>query len=203
MASSFFADANLQDYGWYAARENFNIVEHGIHYIDLSRYISGYTPLQVKATTTMIPGQTAVSPMIYTILCEYETSSQIMATLHFNNIVSARALHDHDWYLDGTKGSAMLRDAMGTGKLSVSFKDTSEQVQDFEIAGSWRHEGFAGSMGEMMIALDEGREPETSGRDNLESLRIAFAAVESAESGESVGLSRLDASSPRPGTQQK
>ncbi|MXZ21848.1 MAG: Gfo/Idh/MocA family oxidoreductase [Caldilineaceae bacterium SB0665_bin_25] len=179
-----------QDYGWYAEHEDFNIVDHGIHYVDLSRYFSGYTPLRVKATTAMVPGQKAVSPMIYTILFEYEPSSQIMTTLHFNNIVSAPALHDHLWYLDGTRGSALLSNPMGTAKLSLALKDAPEQVQTYEIAGTWGYEGFAGSMGEMLRALEEGREPECSGRDNLESIRIAVAAVESASSGESVEVSR-------------
>ena len=177
-----------QDYGWYAEREDFNIVDHGIHYIDLSRYFTGYTPLRVKTTTTMVPGQNAVSPMIYTILFEYEHSCQVMSTLHFNNIVSASALHDQLWFLDGTHGSALLSDPPGTAKLSLSFKDSPEQVQTFEIAGTWGYEGFAGSMGEMLLALEEGREPECSGRDHLESLRMAFAAVESANSGDSVEL---------------
>ena len=177
-----------QDFGWYAEREDFNIVDHGIHYIDLSRYLTGYTPLRVKTTTTMVPGQNAVSPMIYTILFEYERSAQVMTTLHFNNIVSASALHDQVWFLDGTRGSAVLSDPAGTARLRLSFKDSPEQVQTFEIAGSWEYEGFAGSMGEMLLALEEGREPECSGRDHLESLRMAFAAVESANSGESVEL---------------
>ncbi len=177
-----------QDFGWYAEREDFNIVDHGIHYIDLSRYFTGYIPLRVKATTAMAPGQNAVSPMIYTILFEYEPSSQVMTTLHFNNIVSAPALHDQFWFLDGTRGSALLSDPAGRAKLSLSFKDSPEQVQTFEIAGSWEYEGFAGSMGEMLLALEEGREPASSGRDHLVSLRMAFAAVESADSGESVRL---------------
>jgi len=179
-----------QDYGWYAEHEDFNIVDHGIHYVDLSRYFSGHTPLRVKATTTMVPGQNAVSPMIYTILFEYEASSQIMTTLHFNNIVAAPALHDHLWFLDGTRGSALLSNPMGTAKLSVSLKDSPEQVQTYEIAGTWGYEGFAGSMGEMLRAMEEGREPDSSGRDNLESIRMAVAAVESSNSGESVELSR-------------
>ena len=178
-----------QDYGWYAEHEDFNIVDHGIHYIDLSRYFTGTTPLRVKATTTTVPGQNAVSPMIYTILLEYEPSRQVMTTLHFNNIVSGPALYDHLWILDGTLGSALLSDPMGTAKLSLSFKDSPEQLQTFEIAGTWAYEGFAGSMGEMLLALEEGREPECSGLDNLDSIRMAVAAVESSNSGESVDLS--------------
>ncbi|MXX25614.1 MAG: Gfo/Idh/MocA family oxidoreductase [Caldilineaceae bacterium SB0668_bin_21] len=179
-----------QDYGWYAEHEDFNIVDHGIHYVDLSRYFSGHTPLRVKATTTMAPGQNAVSPMIYTILFEYEEPAQVMTTLHFNNIVSVPALHDHLWFLDGTRGSALLSNPMGTAKLSVSLKDSPEQVQTYEIAGTWGYEGFAGSMGEMLRAMAEGREPECTGRDNLESIRMAVAAVESSNSGESVELGR-------------
>ena len=106
-----------QDYGWYAEHEDFNIVDHGIHYVDLSRYFSGYTPLRVKATTTMVPGQNAVSPMIYTILFEYEASSQIMTTLHFNNIVTAPALHDHLWFLDGTRGERAAQQSHGDGQV--------------------------------------------------------------------------------------
>ncbi len=41
-------------------------------------------------------------------------------------------------------------------------------------------------MGEMMRALSEGREPNPSGRDNLNSLSVAFAAVESSENGQAV-----------------
>ena len=105
------------------------------------------------------------------------------------NIVSAPALHDQMWFLDGTRGSALLSNPAGTAKLSLSLKDSPEQVQTFEIAGTWEYEGFAGSMGEMLLAVEEGREPESSGRDHLESLRMAFAAVESANSGDSVELS--------------
>ena len=56
---------------WYVRLEHFNIVDHGIHYIDLTRYFTGRTPVRVKATTTSVPGQVAVSPMIYSILLEY------------------------------------------------------------------------------------------------------------------------------------
>lgn len=34
-------------------------------------------------------------------------------------------------------------------------------------------------MGAFMLALAQGAEPPTSGRDNLESIRIAYAAVQS------------------------
>ncbi|MBI2193092.1 MAG: Gfo/Idh/MocA family oxidoreductase [Planctomycetes bacterium] len=166
---------------WFVALENFNIIDHGIHYIDLSRYFTGRNPLRIKATTTRMPGQNAVSPMIFTILLEYEPSAQVMTTLHFNNIIQVPKLRSYDWYLDGTHGSI----AVNQSELTVQFKDQPE-YQVFQIQGTWFPDAFGGSMGEMMQALAENREPETSGRDNLNSVRIAYAAVESSETGKTV-----------------
>ena len=47
---------------WFVRMEHFNILDHGIHYIDLSRYFTGRTPERVKATTTMVPGQVGRDP---------------------------------------------------------------------------------------------------------------------------------------------
>ena len=169
---------------WYVALKNFNIVDHGIHYIDLSRFFSGRTPVRVKATTTMVPGQAAVSPMIYTILCEYEPQAQLMATLHFNNIVKASTAHDYAWYIDGTEGSIRASHS----EIVVSRADEPHRTHIFKVQGRWFPDAFGGSMGEMMRALSEKREPETSGRDNLNSIKMAEAAVKSSETGEAVAL---------------
>lgn len=169
---------------WFVTLENFNIVDHGIHYIDLSRHFTGRTPIRVKATTTRVPGQIAVTPMIYTILQEYEPDAQVMTTLHFNNIVQTRAMHRYEWFLDGTLASA----SASRTELVISFKDNPEHRQVFAIQGQWFPDAFGGSMGEMLRALAEGREPATSGRDNLSSIRIAYAAVESANTGRAVDL---------------
>jgi predicted dehydrogenase len=169
---------------WFVRLPNFNIVDHGIHYIDLARYFTGREPLRVKATTTTVPGQTAVSPMIYTITCEYAPEAQVMTTLHFNNIIAARALHRYEWLVDGTEGSL----SASQSELVLARKDSPHEKQVFAIQGRWFPDAFGGSMGEMMTALAEGREPLTSGRDNLKTVRIALAAVESSETGQAVTL---------------
>jgi predicted dehydrogenase len=169
---------------WYVALENFNIVDHGIHYIDLSRFFTGRTPIRVKATTTSVPDQTAVSPMIYSILCEYEPAAQMMTTLHFNNIIAASGVHRYEWLIDGTEGSLVASQS----ELAVCLKENPTAKVTFPIRGRWFPDAFGGSMGEMMQALTEAREPMTSGRDNLNSIRIADAAVESSQTGQTVGL---------------
>ncbi len=169
---------------WFANMPNFNIVDHGIHWIDLSRYFSGLTPRRVKAVTTRIPDQAAVSPMIYTIALEYAPETQVMSTLHFNNIIPARDAHSGAWYADGTQGSAVV-----TGdEITLYSRDRPGQQRTFRLQGRWFPDAFGASMGAFMLALAEGRDPPTSGRDNLQSIRIAYAAVESSETGRTVDL---------------
>ena len=169
---------------WYVGVENFNIVDHGIHFIDLARFLLEQTPRRVKATTTRVPDQHAVTPMIYSITCEYDAAAQTMTTLHFNNIVPAPATHCYQWLADGTRGSAIVR---GWDTLEIAFKDEAE-AQIFTLEKPDYPVNFAAVMGELMTALSENRAPQTSGRDNLNSIRIAYAAVQSSESGEAVEL---------------
>lgn len=169
---------------WYVALKDFNIVDHGIHYIDLTRFFIGRTPRRVQATTTTVPGQAAVSPMTFTLNCEYEPEAELVTTVHFNNIVQARPLHRYEWFVDGTEGSLVASHS----ELTVAFRDDPHRKESFALQGRWFPDAFGGSMGELMSAVAEGREPQTSGRDNLNSIRIAYAAVESSESGRVVDL---------------
>jgi predicted dehydrogenase len=173
---------------WYVALPHFNIVDHGIHYMDLTRFFTGLTPVRVKATTTRMPGQHAVTPMIYSLLCEYPPDAQVMATLHFNNIVQVRqALGRHEWLIDGTDGSLVASQT----EVVYATKDAPERKQVVAIQGTWFPEAFGGSMGEMLTSLAEGRPPLTAGRDNLNSIKIAYAAVESSENGRAVTLDEI------------
>ncbi|MFN3653382.1 MAG: Gfo/Idh/MocA family protein [Armatimonadota bacterium] len=172
---------------WFVNLVDFNIVDHGIHYIDLVRYFTGRTPLRVKATAAMVPGQVAVSPMHHAILMEFEPDAHLTAMSHFNNIVQTRALHGYDWYIDGTEGSVH-----GTwSEVALSLKAAPEVKQVFAIKGQWFPDAFGGSMGELMRAIQEDREPSTSGQDNLNSIKIAYAAVRSAETGRAVELAEI------------
>lgn len=169
---------------WYVQLPHFNLVDYGVHFIDLSRYFTGKTAKRVKATTTMMPGQVAVTPMIYTVNFEYEPEAQLMTTLHFNNIVQVSGLRRYEWFIDGTEGSILATH----NEVALQLKRERNVTYTFSIKGSWFPDAFAGSMAEMIGALKEGREPQTSGRDNLDTIRMALAAVESSESGRAVSL---------------
>jgi predicted dehydrogenase len=169
---------------WYVAMEHFNILDHGVHYLDLARFFTGQMPLRIKATTTTVPEQRAVTPMIYSIQYEYAPEAQLMATLHFNNIVQGTALQRNEWLLDGTHGSLVA----SQNELSVALRDQPGEKWSIALQGSWFPEAFGGAMGELMTALAEQRPPQTSGIDNLHSLLIAYAAVASSQTGQVVTI---------------
>jgi predicted dehydrogenase len=132
----------------------------------------------------MVPGQNAVTPMIYSIQLEYDAAAQVMSTLHFNNIIQVQeSMGQGEWFVDGTEGSAVV----GTDFM-YCFKNDARHKHVVKLEGSWFPDAFGGSMGELMQALTEEREPLTSGRDNLNSIKIAYAAVESSRSGETVTI---------------
>ena len=54
------------------------------------------------------------------------------------------------------------------------------------LEGQWFNDGFAGTMGELLCAIEEGREPANGARANLDSLALCFAAVASAREGRPV-----------------
>lgn len=161
---------------WYVKVPNFNIVDHGIHYIDLSRFWAGVNAKAVHCGTVFISGQHAVDPMIYDINIRYH--NKLQASLTFNNIVQGPKLMGYSFYLDGTEGAIHSNGS----KLWLSRKDRPEGVYAEELVGSWFPDGFMGSMGDLMAAITEDREPQVSGKDNINSLKIAYAAVESSKS---------------------
>ncbi len=169
---------------WYVNLKDFNLMDHGIHYIDLTRYFTGKTPTRVKATTANMPGQVAVSPMMYSILCEYELDVNLMSTIHFNNIVESPRTHEYTWYIDGTKGSAVATHE----RVTIALRDTPDDIHVVKLQGTWFFDAFGASMGEMLSALHEGRQPLTAARDNLETIRLANAALISSNTGKAIDL---------------
>jgi hypothetical protein len=51
------------------------------------------------------------------------------------------------------------------------------------LEGTWFTSGFQGAMGELLCAIEDGREPTNGARENLDSLALCFAALASADTG--------------------
>jgi predicted dehydrogenase len=87
-------------------------------------------------------------------------------------------------YVTGTKGTIV-----STGpdlKHQTLTLHTSEGWASPKLEGCWFPDGFHGTMGELLCAIEKDRQPFNNARDNLNSLALCFAAVASAESHEAM-----------------
>jgi hypothetical protein len=80
------------------------------------------------------------------------------------------------FWIHGTEGIV----SGGTLDTAVALERGGETIE-YRAAGEWFPDGFGGTMGELLSAVAEGREPYNSARHNLTSLEITLAACRSAE----------------------
>ena len=72
---------------------------------------------------------------------------------------------------------------LGQQELTLT---TAKGVARPALEGQWFNDGFRGAMGELLCAIEEDREPVNGARENLHSLALAFAAVESRKTGREI-----------------
>jgi predicted dehydrogenase len=159
---------------WYTDHPDYLFIDHGLHYIDLVRWLTGATPDSVLAIASYVPGQVALCPLQYSIQFRYR-SKPLHVLLHFNNAVPAPGAFESTWYVDGTGGCALV------SLDSVVLVD-SDGVRGApeHLAGGWVPDGFMGSYLAFVEALQNDTPPPHSVADHLESLRVAFGAAASA-----------------------
>jgi predicted dehydrogenase len=185
-----------QEGWWWTKMENFNIVDHGIHYIDLCRNLSqsayaGQSEwTRVHCTTAQLQGQNSIDPLIYSANIEFGEAGgrhPFMASLQFNNIARARTSHSYTWWVDGKEGSIWGQH----DKLYVSLANEGSTVHEIRIKGSWFPDGFAGSMADFILAVDRGEAPPITPNDNYNTIALTSAMVISSREGRVVSREEM------------
>jgi len=174
------------------ANNHFNRVHHiilydyAIHWFDaLASFMPGQNAKRVVSTLAHAPHQKAKPPLLGQSLVEFDSGQ---ASLVFDGSVEIGG-KDHG-YIFGTKGTLRYEGA-GLGEHTVDLV-TKKGTASPKLQGSWFNDGFAGSMGELLSAIEKKRAPVNNATNNLRGLAICFAAIVSAESGkpETVGKVR-------------
>jgi predicted dehydrogenase len=81
-------------------------------------------------------------------------------------------------YIAGTEGSIV---SVGPHEKEQRLRlVTAAGAAEPELEGKWFPDGFHGTMGELLCAIEEKRQPTINAADNLRSLAVCFAAVASA-----------------------
>jgi predicted dehydrogenase len=150
------------------------LYDFGIHWFDIvTSFLSPRRALRVFASTAHAPAQKARPPLLSQALVEYEDAQ---AQLFFD----ANTLFGEQdaTFVSGTLGSAHSTGAdLNAQAVTLA---TAEGRARPALEGQWFPDGFHGTMGELLRSVEEKREPLNSARDNLRSLELCFAAIESA-----------------------
>jgi predicted dehydrogenase len=171
------------------------LYDFGIHWFDFLVSLVGDRAREVYATATRAAGQEGRPPLLAQALVSFDGGQ---ASLVFDGATRHGALDTT--YVAGTRGS--LRSVgPDLGRQAVTLATEAGEARP-ALEGTWFNDGFAGTMGELLRAIEEGREPSNGAAGNLPALALTFAAVASSRLGRpvrpgSVG-SLAEAGGPRP-----
>lgn len=154
------------------------LYDFAIHWFDMvATYFGERGARVVFATRTRAIDQKARPPMLAQAIVEFEGGQ---ASLVFD-ATSRFGPWDHT-YVAGTEGTITSR-GESLSQQTVTLH-TAAGAASPTLQGSWFPDGFHGTMGELLRAIEEDREPENSARNNLRSLELCFAAIASATDGQ-------------------
>jgi predicted dehydrogenase len=156
------------------------LYDYAIHWFDLLTAIMGdREPLRVYASVARSPTQQVRPPLLGQALVEYDGAQASLVFDACNNVGS----WDTTFVL-GTAGSVR---SLGTNENDQQVIVSTEHGDWRPITeGRWFNDGFHGAMGELLRSLEEKRVPVHNARNNLRSLALCFAAIESADTHEPV-----------------
>lgn len=173
------------DHNWTAGTP-FDEIHHlvlydfAIHWFDMLHcYTRALKPERVFASIRRTRTQRAKPPLLAQVLVDFEAAQ---ASLVFR--ADSRFGPRDRTVITGTRGT-LISDGPSLSKQTVTLYTERGQATP-ALEGSWFPDGFDGTMSELLCAIEEDREPNNSGRDNLHSLAFAFAAMASADRGQSV-----------------
>jgi predicted dehydrogenase len=167
------------------------VLHMSVHHIDQMRVLFG-DPADVWAYGRKIPGQEQFGETI----AHY-------ALIYDDGFVASSLDDGVDWSTDfgityriqGTQG--VMLGEIGWPRLTHSTLKLQRRGEagwtEPKFSRMWFPDAFSATMGELMCAVEEKREPSNSGRDNLGTMRAVMAAYRSIEERRVVSLQEISA----------
>ena len=168
-------------FGWVAGTPfdripHWGIYDYAIHWVDITRcWLAGKSPVAVRAREYRVPGQPAEARADWGFWVEIQYADGSHALIR--SIGGSAAGGGHRFWIHGSEGT--IRGSV-LGEDDVALERAGGEHR-WRLRGEWFPDGFAGTMGELLCAIAEGREPSNSARHNLLTLELTRAACRSAE----------------------
>lgn len=158
-----------------------------VHHFDLLRYVLNQDPVSVQAITWNQPWGWHAGDAAHAIVFRY--ADGLVAT-HIASAcaVGSQTSYNGDWRIEGPQGSLDWKKdgSVSHSRLHRTEEKVEENVELLDVA-----DGSQAMLDEFLAAIREDRDPECSAQDNLKSLAMVFAAIQSAREGRSVELASL------------
>ncbi|MEM1287112.1 MAG: Gfo/Idh/MocA family oxidoreductase [Pseudomonadota bacterium] len=174
------------DHSWTAGTpfdelDDLILYDFGVHWFDFVSSLVGDRVQAVFATSVHAEGQSNRVPMMAQAVVRLDGGQ---ASLVFDGAVRQGVLDET--FVAGTKGTLhSLGPDLNQQKLT--FTNAADKCEP-TLQGQWLDDGFRGTMGELMCAIESHREPLNGATANLRSLALTFAAVESRKTGKEVSV---------------
>jgi predicted dehydrogenase len=152
------------------------LYDFAIHWFDFLTSLIGSRATSVYATTARGAGQRVRPPLLAEAMVEFDGGQ---AALLFDG--TTRFGPEDATFITGAKGTLASR-GPDLGNQVVTLTTEAGRARP-ELKGTWFKEGFRGTMGALLKAVEEGSEPLNSAASSLEALALDFAAIASARSG--------------------
>ena len=185
--SDFYLGAHFD--GFRLTMPHVLLVDMAIHTFDTARFISGGDPVSVYCKEWNPAGSWYARDA--SAVAIFEMSNGLVYT--YRGSWCAEGLNttwESDWRIIGQKGSLKWDGGQGFAAQTVAkqggFISELNNIEVPEIASSGKESGHASIIAEMVECIQTGRTPETVCSDNIKSLAMVLAAVESAEKGRQV-----------------
>jgi len=163
------------------------LLDMSIHHFDLARFMSGADPVSVYAKEfnpagSWYAGDAAAS-------CVFEMTGGVIFT--YRGSWCAEGCHtswNGDWRFIGARGTVLYeRDQAPRGQAVAANKGFHRPLKDLKLpAERVKFTDMHGALREMLAFLRTGRVPQTVCTDNIKSLAMVLAAIESSRKGRPV-----------------
>lgn len=156
------------------------LYDFAIHWFDIAaNAFAGRAARSVFARAVSPPASDIAPPALAHAAVEFDHG---LATLSF----SAHAAYGPRETFNAVGSAGTLRGDGPICGIPAVHLHTKRGHATVPLEGSWFPDGFRGTLGEFLRAIEENREPSHSARGNLRSLEICFAALKSADTGKAV-----------------
>lgn len=189
VGADFFIGAHFG--GFRDVMESPLMLDMAIHTFDQARFILGSNPISVYCQEFNPPGSWYQGHAM--AICIYEMSDGSVFNYRGSWCAEgASTSWESSWRVTGEYGTAIW-DGIGEPYAEVVAKGQTEKFTlDVErVEGKpieMKHTFHQGCLDEMFASIDEDRIPETDCSDNIYSMAMVFAALESAKSGRKVPI---------------